>query len=261
MSDLVLTRPRSASARNVRDIADDLGYAGDFLWAFDKYKATIVELARDRDLQRHLEIGGGRDPLFLPDEIESHGFEVTLNDISAHELSLAPDGYRKIVCDITADTAPATLGEGRYDIIYCRMVMEHVPDVAKMWENIYAMLAPGGIVLSFFPTLYAPPFVLNRLMPEKLSRLLLETIFPERRPDGGDPKFPVFYDCCFSDEKKIKPMLERVGFSEITVLPFWGYAYFWKLPGIKQIDAAFTRLARQRNWRAVSSFAYVVAKK
>lgn len=259
--DSALKPPRGSLAGEVRGIVDELGYAGEFRWAFAKYKATIVELSRSRSLHRHLEIGGGRDPLFLPDEIASYGFEVTLNDISAHELSLAPDGYRKIECDITSNDAPSILGEGRYDIVYCRMVMEHIPDVEKMWKNIHAVLAPGGIVLSFFPTLYAPPFVLNRMMPEKLSRLLLETIFPDRKPDGDDPKFPVFYDRCYSDEKKIAPMLEEVGFSDITVLPFWGYAYFYKLPGIKQIDAAFTRLARQRNWRTVSSFAYVIAKK
>jgi len=260
MSD-VLSQPRGTLAADVREIVDDLGYAGEFRWAFDKYKPTIVELARSRNLTRHLEIGGGRDPLFLPAEVLAYGFDVTLNDISQHELDRAPDGYRKIVCDITADNAPAVLGENRYDIAYCRMVMEHIPDVAKMWRNIHDVLAPGGIVLSFFPTLYAPPFVLNRMMPEKLSRVILETVFPERRPDGDDPKFPVFYDRCFSDEKKIAPMLQEIGFSDITVLPFWGYAYFYKLPGIKQIDAAFTKLARERNWRTVSSFAYVIAKK
>ncbi len=255
MSDVVMDRPVTPLTHNVREIVDNLGYAGDFSLGLRLLQRDDRSAgAGRRNLTRHLEIGGGRDPLFLPDEIAAHGFDVTLNDISAEELALAPDGYRKIECDITSDAAPAILGEGRYDLIYCRMVMEHVPTSLKCGENIYAMLAPGGVVLSFFPTLYAPPFVLNRMMPEKLSRVILETIFPERRPDGGDPKFPVFYDRCFSDEKKINPLLESVGFSEITVLPFWGYAYFYKLPGIKQIDAAFTRLARQRNWRAVVEF-------
>lgn len=247
--------------RDVRDIVADLGYPRDWIWAWENYKPTLIALAKERHLKRHLEIGGGRDPLFLPDEVAALGFDVTLNDISAHELSLAPQGYAKVQCDIAAPEGPAILGREQYDIAYCRMVMEHVPDVAAMWRNINACLAPGGVALSFFPTLYAPPFVLNHLLPEGLSRRMLEAVFPDRKEHGDDPKFPTYYNYCFSDESKVVPMLKAAGFSDAVVLPFWGYGYFDKFPGLKQLDAAFTRLAQARGWRAVSSFAYVIATK
>jgi hypothetical protein len=48
----------------------------------------------------------------MPDEIGNLGFEVTLNDISAHELALAPSNYRKVVCDIAADDTATILGGG-----------------------------------------------------------------------------------------------------------------------------------------------------
>ncbi len=246
---------------HIHDIVARLDYDSDFNWAWENYKRTIVEIARQKGLTRHLEIGGGRDPLFLPPEVAAHGFDVTLNDISAHELSLAPAGYATVQCDIAGKDAKGVLGAARYDIAYSRMVMEHVPDVAGMWENIAYTLAPGGVAFSFFPTLYAPPYVLNRLIPEKMSRWMLETVFPDRKEDGDNPKFPAYYDYCFSEEEKIVPMLKRAGFSDVVVLPFWGYSYFWKFPGIKQLDAAFTRVARERKWRAVSSFAYVIAMK
>ncbi|BDV33059.1 class I SAM-dependent methyltransferase [Methylocystis iwaonis] len=248
-------------ANDIGAIVASLGYDPDFNWAWENYKRTIIEIARQKGLKRHLEIGGGRDPLFLPDEIVTLGFDVTLNDISARELSLAPAGYSTVVCDIAGKDAKAILGPERYDIAYSRMVMEHVPDVASMWENIAYTLAPGGVAFSFFPTLYAPPYVLNRLIPEKISRWMLETVFPDRKDDGDNPKFPAYYDHCFSDESKILPILKRAGFSEVVVLPFWGYSYFWKFPGIKQLDAAFTNIARKRQWRAFSSFAYVIATK
>lgn len=248
-----------ASAKTLRAIVSELGYDPDFNWAWDNYKRVIVEIARRKGLKRHLEIGGGRDPLFLPDEVAALGFDVTLNDISAHELSRAPTGYATVLCDIAGDEAKSVLGRERYDIAYSRMVMEHVPDVARMWENIAYTLAPGGLAFSFFPTLYAPPYVLNRLIPEKMSRWMLETVFPDRKEDGDNPKFPAYYDYCFSEDSKIVPMLKRAGFSDVAIFPFWGYSYFWKFPGIKQIDAAFTNIARERQWRAVSSFAYVIA--
>ncbi len=238
-----------------------LGYDADFNWAWGNYKHAIVEIAKRKGLRRHLEIGGGRDPLFQPGEAAAHGFDVTLNDLSAHELALAPAGYSTVLCDIAAKDAPRTLGAGRYDMAYSRMVMEHVPDVERMWANVCHALAPGGVAFSFFPTLYAPPYVLNRMIPEGVSRWMLETVFPDRKEDGDNPKFPAYYNYCFSDEARLAPMLKRAGFSDALALPFWGYSYFWKFPVLKQVDAAFTALARARGWRTVSSFAYVVAIK
>jgi SAM-dependent methyltransferase len=250
-----------SSVAQIRKIAADLDYPSGWHWCWDNYKPTVLELSRQLGLSRHLEIGAGRDPLFQPKESAELGLEITLNDISAHELSLAPSGYGKLQCDITSPQAPELLGRDKYDLAYCRMVMEHVPDVAAMWRNVNAVLTPGGIALAFYPTLYALPYSMNRLMPERLSRLLLETIFPERKPDGGDPKFPAHYDYCFSSEDKMMPMLRQAGFSDAVILPFWGYSYFWKVPGLKQIDAAFNRLAERKNWRAASSFAYLIAIK
>ena len=251
----------SVPTADIRKIVADLGYPAHWNWCWENYKPTIIELSRSKNLRRHLEIGAGRDPLFLPGEARDLGLDITLNDISAHELSLAPEGYGKLQCDIASAQAPDILGRGKYDLAYCRMVMEHVPDVQAMWKNINAVLAPGGVALSFFPTLYAAPYVLNSLLPEKLSRLILETVFPERKPEGEDPKFPAHYDHCFSSENRLLPMLREAGFSDAVILPFWGTNYFSKFPGVKQLDAAFNRLAERRDWRAVSSFAYVIAVK
>jgi SAM-dependent methyltransferase len=253
--------PASAQLREMNELFAGLGYCSDFNWAWDNYKRAVLEISRGRALVRHLEIGGGRDPLFLPDEAEAHGLSVTLNDISARELALAPQGYATVQCDIAGADAPAILGEGRYDFAYSRMVMEHVPDVARMWRNIAGALRPGGVAFSFFPTLYAPPYVINRMIPESLSRFLVKMAFPDRADDGDNPKFPAYYDYCFSSEEKIVPMLKAAGFSDVCVLPFWGYSYFWKFPVVRRVDATFTNLARERGWRAVSSFAYVVAIK
>ncbi|MBB4200981.1 SAM-dependent methyltransferase [Rhodoblastus sphagnicola] len=246
---------------DIRRIVADLGYPARWNWCWENYKPTVIELSRARGLRRHLEIGAGRDPLFQPDEATQLDLDITLNDISAHELSLAPSGYGKVLCDIAAPDAPDIVGRGAYDLAYCRMVMEHVPDVAAMWRNIGEALTPNGVALAFFPTLYALPYVMNRLIPEKLSRVLLETVFPERKPDGDDPKFPAHYDFCFSGEDRLMPMLRRAGFSNAVILPFWGYSYFSKFPILRDVDAAFNRLAERRDWRAASSFAYVVATK
>ena len=99
-----------ASTADIRKIVADLGYPAHWHWCWENYKPTILELSRVRGLRRHLEIGAGRDPLFQPAEAAQLGLDITLNDISAHELSLAPAGYGKVQCDIASPQAPEIIG-------------------------------------------------------------------------------------------------------------------------------------------------------
>ncbi|WP_232628600.1 class I SAM-dependent methyltransferase [Methylobacterium sp. Leaf118] len=253
--------PGFAVPRGLKAIADDLGYSPDWNWSWENYKPMILALAREHGLRQHLEIGGGRDPVFSPAELAEHRIAVTINDLSQRELDLAPPGFAKLCCDIAATDTVLATGRERFDFAYCRMVMEHVPDVTQMWRNVHALLTPGGVALSFFPTLFAPPFAANQIMPEHLSRAVLHRLFPDRSDDGDNPKFPAHYNLCRGSETVIAPVLREIGFREVVVLPFYGYSYFWKIPGLKQVDAAFTRLARARDWRTFTSFAYVIARK
>lgn len=252
---------RAQRAQSMRAVLTERGYPSDWTWAWDQYKPVILALSDRLGLRRHFEVGGGRDCLFSEAETVAHDIEMTVNDISPRELALAPAYARKVLCDIAAPDAPETIGREAYDLVYCRMVMEHVQDVGRMWRNIGAILAPGGVALSFFPTLYAPPFAINRVIPEAVSRLILHTVFPHRRDDGDNPKFPAYYDLCRSNPKVLGPVLAEAGFSHVEILPFWGYSYFDKFPGLRQADAAFNRFARARDWRLFSSFAYVLAVK
>ena len=46
------------------------------------------------------------------------------------------------------------------------MLAEHVPDGYRFHSNLFELLKPGGVAFHFMPTLYSPPFVINRLLPE-----------------------------------------------------------------------------------------------
>ena len=243
------------------DILDELGCNPDWLWSWDNYKAFVTRLSAEWGLERHLDIGGGRDPLFAPEEARALGLRVTLNDISAGELARAPASFAKICCDIASPETMRSVPAGGFDFVYSRMVMEHVRDARQLWTNQFAMLAPGGVALAFVPTLYAPAFALNHAIPEAVSSAIVKRLFPDRHEDGDNPKFPAFYDLCYGDDRKVAPVLREIGFAEVKVLPFYGYSYFWKIPGLKQVDAAFTRLSRARDWRALTSFAYIIGVK
>ncbi len=230
-------------------------------WAWDHYEDTIVALSREFGLRRVCEIGGGRDPAFSADEAARNGFDLIVNDIDPGELALTPAGLETACFDITGDLSTAEVQPGSYDLMISRMVFEHLHDVRSAWRNIHTLLAPGGVALAFFPTLWAPVFALNHILPETASRAIVHALFPARRDGGGDPKFPAIYDWCRGNPKTLTPMLNAAGFEDIHVQPFWGHGYFERMPGLKQADHAFNWLAARTGTTFVTTYAFVMVRK
>jgi SAM-dependent methyltransferase len=262
---LRVERRLSASAFLARPLRR-LGYNSSEEWAWDEYKSTVLATVEEcREGGRHMngavrlmEIGGGRTPLLTPAEAGEAGIEFTVNDIDASELARAPEYFEKAPFDIAGEIHSSW--EGSFDLIISRMVFEHIRDAARGWSNKLRLLAPGGVAFAFHPTLYAPPFLINWLMPEKLTARTPRRFFPERH-DEGQPKFPARYEMCFSDPAKVEPMLKQCGYSEVLIAPFWRHGYFRAIPLLREIDALVQGLAERRDWRFLSTYAYTFARR
>lgn len=229
-------------------------------WAWDNYQTTVEALARAFALRDLIEIGGGRDPLMTPARVGHLGLRYTVNDISTEELRHAPDSFGKARFDICGSMTEAGIASESYDLAFSRMVFEHVRDGRAAWRNLCHILRPGGVALAFVPTLYALPYVANLIVPEWISARIVKALYPHRT-DHADPKFPAHYSWCFSSERKMAPMLRDAGFSESLIVPFYGHAYFEKLPLAREIDEALTRLAIRFDWRVLTPYAYILARK
>lgn len=229
-------------------------------WAWDHYKGTVGALARDFRLQRLMEIGGGRDPLFTPEEIAGAGVRFTINDISAEELRHAPAAFDKACFDVAGDPAGLGNSAGGFDLVFSRMVFEHVRDGQQAWRNVHHLLAPGGVAIAFVPTLYAIPYLINMAIPEAVSRRIVKLLYAHRT-DDDDPKFPAYYDWCYGDGRKLEPRLAAIGFREAKVVPFWYHEYFESIPVARQVDNLISRIAAARDWRVLTSYAFIVARK
>jgi len=230
-------------------------------WAWDNYEGLVVDLAQRLGLREVCEIGGGRDPLFDAATARGHGLDLVVNDIDAGELALTPPGLRTIRFDVAGDLSELGDASNLFDMMISRMVFEHIDGVPRAWANMRRLLRPGGIGLAFFPTLYAWPFLLNYVIPEKASRALLHTLFPNRADGGGDPKFPALYDHCITSEQKQRRMLGPIGFSEIQIMPFWGHGYLDRVPVAREIDAGINRLAAKLDIRLLTTYAFVLVRK
>jgi SAM-dependent methyltransferase len=229
-------------------------------WALANYKRVVAEFCKLFAARRLIEIGGGRDPLFDPREIENLCAEITVNDISSGELAVLPHGYRTACFDVAGDISSVAHLRNSFDLAFSRMVFEHVADGQRAWANLYELLAPGGVALAHIPTLYAAPFVLNWLLPDRLATAIVKQLYPNRT-DEDDPVFPARYSWCFAQDERMRSMLSEIGYREIVVQPFYGHGYYNPFPIVRDIHKRFTAIARRRDWRAMACFAYIAVRK
>ena len=222
--------------------------------AYRRYKDIVTALAANRRL---LEIGAGRRPLLTAEEIAQQAIRYTANDIVAGELERIPFPVDKAVFDSCGEV-PAGLA-GRFDVICSKMVQEHVSDGRRFYSNIRRLLSDGGVALNFHPTLYSPPFLINRAFPEQVTRTVLQFFKPERGSDGA-PKFPATYELCYSSAQT-EGAIRQIGFSAVHIIPFYHHEYFAGIPGLRVLDDAVSTWAQRRDVRLLSSYAYTIVVK
>ncbi len=239
---------------------DELSQKRSSDWAWKHYKETLWELASLIKARRVLEIGGGRWPLFSTEEVAQAGLSYVVNDISESELALAPAYFEKSCFDISKPISNKHKDLlGNIDLMFSQMVFEHVSDAMQAYQNIHALLAPGGVCLNFHPVLYSAPFVVNWLLPEFLSSRILRLVDSRRRPDEV-PKHPARYDLCVVKES-IRNRLSAIGYRGVWQVPFWHHDYFKKIPGVYQLDHAAATMADRNNWTSFASFSYTLVTK
>ncbi len=236
----------------LQQFVDNAIESNKFQWAWDNYKSVVLGIQRQFGCKSLMEVGGGRSPLIDEREYGSLNIKYTVNDISAAELALAPEWSRKACFDISS---PPPKSDSSFDLIFSKMVFEHVPDAKSAYQAVYNLLAPNGICLSFFPTLYCLPFVANYLSPEKLSMKFQRKLDPRE-----NPKFPAYYNWCRSTSS-LHYRLKAVGFREVTISPFYGHNYYRSIPFVHSLGQQWTEIVRAKDLRPLSSFAYAFMQK
>src|ERR1700676_4457615 len=107
------------------------------------------------------------------------------------------------------------------------MLAEHVRSGRLMHQNIYRLLRPGGYAFHFFPTLYSPAFVINRLLPERASQWALDRLLRGR---PHHEKFPARYSWCRGPSPRNMRRLQDLGYHVVDVRSFYGTEYLSKIP-------------------------------
>lgn len=224
-------------------------------WA--AFEPLIRRLVVDRGLRDICEVGGGANPLLTLDYVTEKGLTYTVLDVSAEELAKAPSGYTQLLMD-AADSNLVI--HDRFDLVFSRMVAEHVRNGLRFHQNVHQMLRPGGFAIHFFPTLYAWPFLLNRLTPEWVARPILRLVAPSHLAGRG--KFPAYYSWCRGPSAGMIRRLEAIGYEIIEYCGYFGHhGYYQRLPVLKGIHASLTTVLVRHPIPLLTSYALTILRK
>lgn len=218
----------------------------------------IQDISQRSTTRTVCDVGGGANPALDAQFVAREGLVYTLFDISETELGKAPAGYEKVVGDI-AGVLPDRIGA--FDLVFSKTLAEHLRTPERFHSNVKAMLAPGGFAVHMFPTLFAPAFVVNLLLPARVSRWLLTKAQGAQRDDEGmEGKFPAFYRWCRGPSRRQVRRLEELGFDVVEYRGYYGTRGYYKALKLAWLDDAVSRALLRLRLPAFTAFAIVVMR-
>ncbi len=147
----------------------------DYRFRWDIYFDQLERFARDSS--SFLDIGCGDNTTVR--EIVVSGFKIGLDiDIPADSAHF---------CCGSAEKLP--FANGSFDLIGCRFVLEHLPNPAVVFREIYRVLRPGGFLLTQTTNKRHPLVLLGRLLPHRVKRGLVRGIYGR----SGGTDYPTYH--------------------------------------------------------------------
>jgi 2-polyprenyl-3-methyl-5-hydroxy-6-metoxy-1,4-benzoquinol methylase len=224
-----------------------------------KFREEVGAICEKPEVTRLCEVGAGANPLLPLQTTAAAGIEeYVLTDISEEELDKSPSEYTKAVADV-CDPLPGR--EESFDLVVSHTVAEHVGDAARFHRANFAMLKPGGRAMHFFPTLYEPAFVLNRLLPEAVSHAILNRVQSNREAGGHHQKFPAYYRWCRGPTRAQLRRLQGIGFEVERYRAVFGHGYLLKLPSADRLATAIAEALCRRHVAAFTSYAALTLRR
>ncbi len=171
------------------------------------YKYDVAAAVNRRPGQTVLDIGAGRECPFLRYVSDPAAHLIVALDCADHELRFNRDLSQKIVADAASPAFPFRAGS--VDVIASRSVVEHLHDNAAFFANCARALQPGGTIIHTFPCGRAPFSLVNRILPNAISKRLIAYFHPDWAEECG---FLAHYDLC--NFSAIRDVLHRNGFED-----------------------------------------------
>ena len=221
---------------------------------FPEYERLIWQFTSGLENGVIVDVGAG---YLLPDSLKCERSP----DVTLIGMDILPSSLEKntdIDAAVIADACkPWPFEDNSIDVVFSRSVMEHLYDNETFVSEMHRTLKPGGICIHVLPGKHAPFSILNRLLPNKVTKKLVEWAFPERKGELG---FVAYYHHC--SPPALQRLFERNGFTiEYERLRYYQSAYYVSVFPVFLLSAGYDWLMWKLGTIRLASQILIVAKK
>lgn len=223
--------------------------------AEDLLKQTIERL----NPKTVFEIGSGANPTLSINDVIGYEVRYITSDRDDTELRKADPSYEARCVDMENGPIPQDLLDS-CDIVFSRMVNEHIHHGLRYHTNIYRILAPGGVAIHAFSTLYTLPFLANYLLPSYMGEILFKFFGPRDRHQHD--KFRAYYSWSRGPTRNAVGRFQRLGYEVVCYDGFFGHLYYRRrMPLLHRLERVKTRVLLSLKMPLFCAYAMVVLRK
>lgn len=195
-----------------------------------------------------LDVGAGRSPTIAVAG-RPEGTRYVGLDLTAAELQIAPPGSydHTVAADVTQFRPELA---GKFDLIVCFQVLEHVKPLKAAFDNMRRYLKPGGCLVAQFSGTFSVFGMANRVVPQWAIQKLVNKVLHGH----SYVTFPAYYDRCW--QSAIEAILEPWAGAE--VVPYYaGLGYFESVAVLRAGYLAWEEWTMARHLKNLAPY-YVV---
>lgn len=186
--------------------------------AFQAYDDTVISYITRIPAPVILDVGGGAECCF--NAFKPPGGRILCLDVSPQQLANNRDADELLLADATKEIP---LPDASVDLIVSRAVLEHMESPQDFFRHSFRVLKPGSYCIHVFPCKMALFAIINRLLPQTLSRKILFYFKPDSRGKGG---FPAYYHKCYYTG--IKRVLMETGFDLKEIRHYYNQSVYFE---------------------------------
>lgn len=220
----------------------------------EAFRDYVVSVIKATGARRVVDLGGGANPLLPSAVVADHELEYVVADTSELELDRCERAdLTKVVVDVQAIDRSAV---ANVDLCFSRMLLEHLPDPVGALRSSRRVLRRGGYSIHLYPTLYAVPFVVNKLLPIDMTRAILARLQPHRVEAGSrSGAFPAYYRSCLGPVTRQLRTMISAGYEVEDFVGYYGHAYYERVAPLRAAAERWWRLCSDHGWALHTSYA------
>ncbi len=221
---------------------------------YDKFVAKYMNEKNDQII---VDLGGGKGCSFAKYKDAGVRAKIIAVDICESELKNNCEVDETRVADVVG-RLPFQNEEA--DIVSSRWVLEHLSDLDSFVAESKRILKKDGYSIHLGASKFAPFAVINKVLPNELSKKILYFLGNRGFQHFNNSGFPTYYDQCYYSA--IRSVFEKNGFEIVDIQVSYyqsGYfSFFFPLFLVSALYEVFLKAAGVHN---LGAYILVVAKK